>query len=143
MQIKVPSSRGQGNTPPDHLCLPLLFRRTLLTAVNLVCFRWQISCREGTPSSQQDASHITDTPSIRELMAQNEGGGFVRYAGIAASAPSMGLVAAAYRWSEVFYTLDPQRIPHRETARLWSPFCYCGEERCNCCQVKSEHLLNT
>lgn len=63
-----------------------------------------------------------DAPFIRELKSRDGGCGFLRYAGTDASAPSMGLVAAAYGWCEVFNALVPQRSPHCGTARLWSPF---------------------
>lgn len=71
----------------------------------------------------QDESQLTDTPFIRELKSRDAGCGFLRYAGIDASAPSMGLVAAAYGWSELINNAHaPQRTAYRGIARLWSPF---------------------
>lgn len=65
---------------------------------------------------------MKETPFTRDLKSRDGGCGFVRYAGIDASAPSMGLLASAYVWSEIFNGLDARRTPHHGTARLWSPF---------------------
>jgi hypothetical protein len=47
--------------------------------------------------------------------------GWVTFNDVRASAPSMGLVAAAYAWAEMLQVLDGKRIPTAGTCYLWSP----------------------
>lgn len=55
------------------------------------------------------------------LMHNTPGGcGWVSYNSVSASAPSMGLVAAAYVWTEVLNHTQ-KATPVRGVARLWSP----------------------
>lgn len=47
--------------------------------------------------------------------------GWLTFASVTASAPSMGLVASAYVWAELLAHLSGSRAPVRGCARLWSP----------------------
>jgi hypothetical protein len=57
-----------------------------------------------------------------ERLRKTPGGcGWLTFAGVTASAPSLGLVAAAFAWSEVLVRLAGGQLPRRGIARLWSP----------------------
>ncbi len=62
-------------------------------------------------------SHLKGTELHRQLMETPGGCGWVTFGNINATAPSMGLVAAAYAVSE----LSSPRTPIAGTAYLWSP----------------------
>lgn len=58
----------------------------------------------------------------RQLLNETPGGcGWVRYNNISASAPSLGLVAAAYLWSEILQYSAGRAEAVGGIARLWSP----------------------
>jgi len=59
---------------------------------------------------------------FEELRATPGGCGWLTFEAVTASAPSMGLAAAAYVWRELLQYLAGSRVPYRGCARVWSPF---------------------
>ncbi len=48
--------------------------------------------------------------------------GWVTFKGVVASAPSMGLIAAAYAWTEMLRVLNGEKTGVAGSAYIWSPF---------------------
>lgn len=66
--------------------------------------------------------NIENTPFSRHLKSENAGCGWLIFQGIQASAPSMGLVAAAYAWCELQIAISSgNRVPIQGSTYLWSP----------------------
>lgn len=61
------------------------------------------------------------TPFIDQLRDTPGGCGLLTYQGITASAPSLGLVAAALLWSEILGFLSGRQQAIRGSATVWSP----------------------
>lgn len=61
------------------------------------------------------------TPFINGLRETPGGCGLLTYEGIRASAPSMGLLASAFLWSEVMKYLSGEREQVKGSATIWTP----------------------
>ncbi len=71
--------------------------------------------------TESKPSYVPETDLEDELRRTTPGGcGLVTYKDISASAPSMGLVAAAYVWSEILSHQSADK-PVKGNACLWSP----------------------
>lgn len=66
-------------------------------------------------------SSETESAFVQELRKTPGQCGWLTFQGIAASAPSLGLVAAAYALAELLRWSAGERIPVRGIAHLWSP----------------------
>jgi hypothetical protein len=64
---------------------------------------------------------VMDAPYAAELKRTPGGCGWVTFDNINATAPSMGLVAAAYAFSELSAVIQGQRLLTTGSAYLWSP----------------------
>lgn len=74
----------------------------------------------GKESMRPLEQDVEDTPFIHHLKSENAGCGWLTFQGIQASAPSMGLVAAAYGWCELQIAISGNRFPIQGSAYLWS-----------------------
>jgi hypothetical protein len=81
--------------------------------------------RLGRIFERNDRSHIEDrrpdTEFKKRLYDTPGKCGWVTYNNVAASAPSMGLVAAAFVWCETLRYYRGERFPEEGRACLWSP----------------------
>ncbi|HEY6329644.1 MAG TPA: ThiF family adenylyltransferase [Blastocatellia bacterium] len=69
---------------------------------------------------------------IQNLLESPGRCGWLTYLSVTASAPSMGLVAAAYLWCEVLTFLGGVRSTVSGAARLWPPLIPFYRESCSC-----------
>ncbi|MBZ5497778.1 MAG: hypothetical protein LAP85_15350 [Acidobacteriia bacterium] len=65
---------------------------------------------------------LKNTAFVRHLKETPGGCGWVTFQNVQASAPALGLVAAAYVWCEIIHVLSGNRVPIQGRACAWSPF---------------------